>query len=213
MGYKAFKRIMRTFKPLAPRQQARQEFLALRLHEGDIAVDCGANIGKITQILAQQKATVYAFEPNPYAFQVLQEHFKDSPNVHCMQKGVWDCCGVLPLYLHENAYQDQVHWSTGSSFLACKRNVAQDGYIDIEVVDLAEFIQSLRARVKVLKLDVEGAECRILWKLIRDNVLELIDHIFVETHDHKIPELQRDTEELRQYIRDHRLKNINLYWK
>ena len=67
--------------------------------------------------------------------------------------------------------------------------------------------------MKVLKLDVEGAECCILRKLIRDNVLERIDHIFVETHDHKIPELQRDTDELRQYIRDNWLKNINLYWK
>jgi hypothetical protein len=119
----------------------------------------------------------------------------------------------VPLYLHENAYKDQVHWSTGSSVLACKRNVTTDGCIDIEVIDLADFIQSLQARVTVLKLDVEGAECRILWRLIRDNTLERIDHVFVETHDHKIPELQRDTDELRQYIRDNRLKNINLYWK
>jgi FkbM family methyltransferase len=213
MVYKTFNRIICTFKPLAPKQQAWQEFLSLRMHEGDIAVDCGANVGKITQFLAREKATVYAFEPNPYAFQVLQEHFKDAPNVHCLQKGVWDCYGVLPLYLHKNAHKDQVHWSTGSSLLACKQNVTKDGYIDIEVIDLAEFIQSLKARVKVLKLDVEGAECRILWKLIRDNTLELIDHVFVETHDHKIPELQWDTNELRQYIRDNRLKNINLYWQ
>jgi FkbM family methyltransferase len=213
MRCKTFDRVARLFTPLSPKQQARQEFLALRLQDQDIAIDCGANVGKITRILAQQRGTIYAFEPNPYAFHLLQEHFKGAPHVHCLQKGVLDYNGVLPLYLHEKAASDQVHWSTGSSFLACKRNVTKDHYIEVEVIDLAEFIQSLHARVKILKLDVEGVECRILRKLITANVIDLIDHVFVETHAHKIPELQQETAALRQYIRDHRLTNINLDWK
>jgi len=213
MLYKTFDRVVRLFKPLTPKQQARREFLSIRLQAHDIAIDCGANVGKITQILARQPATIYAFEPNPYAFHILQEHFKDSPQVHCLQKGVLDCHGVLPLYLHENAETDQVYWSTGSSLLACKSNVTPDHYIEVEIIDLAEFIKSLHSRVKILKLDVEGVECRILRKLITENVIDLIDHVFVETHDHKVPALRRETEALRQYIRDHRLRNINLFWK
>src|SRR5262245_60438695 len=121
---KTFNRLVRLCTPLSPKQHARQEFLAISLQAHDIAIDCGANVGKITQFLAQQQATIYAFEPNPYAFRVLQEKFADAPHVHCLQKGVLDCNGVFPLYLHENADRDQIYWSTGSSLLACKSNVA-----------------------------------------------------------------------------------------
>ena len=85
--------------------------------------------------------------------------------------------------------------------------------IAVEVIDLAAFIASLNSRVKILKLDVEGVECRILRKLISERVVDMIDHIFVETHDHKIPALKTETEALRQYIRKHRLTHINLHWK
>ena len=210
---KTFYRLVRFCTPLSPKQRARQEFLAISLQAYDIAIDCGANVGKITQFLAQQQATIYAFEPNPYAFQVLQEKFTDALHVHCIQKGVLDCNGVLPLYLHENADRDQVYWSTGSSLLACKSNVTDEHSVVVEVIDLAAFIKSLHSRVKILKLDVEGVECRILRKLIGENVIDLIDHIFVETHEHKIPELRRETDALRQYIRDHRIRHITLDWK
>ena len=209
----AFKKVVQALKPHSPRQKARQAFLAIPMTHQDIAIDCGANVGKITRLLARQAATIYAFEPNPYAFRVLQDNFKDAPNVHCLQKGVLDCNGVMPLYLHENAGTDQVYWSTGSSLFAGKENVMQDHAIDVEVIDLAEFIQSLHARVKILKIDVEGAECRILRKLIHENVIGLVEHIFVETHDHKIPALKKDTDELRHYIRKNRLRHINLHWK
>ena len=210
---KTFTRLVHLCTPLSPKQRTRQEFLAISLQAHDIAIDCGANVGKITQFLAQQQATIYAFEPNPYAFQVLQEKFTDAPNVHCLQQGVLDCNGVLPLYLHKNADRDQIYWSTGSSLLACKSNVTNEHYVAVEIIDLAAFIKSLHSRVKILKLDVEGVECRILRKLIAENVIDLIDHIFVETHDHKVPELRRETDALRQYIRDHRISNINLDWK
>ena len=61
----------------------------------------------------------------------------------------------------------------------------QDHAIDVEVIDLAESTVAARTR-KILKIDVEGAECRILRKLIHENVIGLVEHIFVETHDHKI---------------------------
>jgi FkbM family methyltransferase len=210
---KAFKNIVRAFKPQSPKQRARQEFLSIQMTAQDIAIDCGANVGKITKLLARQPATIYAFEPNPYAFRLLQAQFKDAPQVHCRQQGVLDCHAVIPLYLHKNAVQDQVYWSTGSSLLAYKGNVTQENSVAVEVIDLAAFITSLNSRVKILKLDVEGVECRILRKLISERVVGLIDHIFVETHDHKIPALKAETDALRHYIRKHRLTHINLHWK
>ena len=43
-----------------------------RLGPGDVAIDCGANLGAITRIMARGGAEVHAFEPNPDAYAVLK---------------------------------------------------------------------------------------------------------------------------------------------
>src|SRR3546814_13037940 len=57
----------------APTQGAMRDFLdaAKRLRPGDIAIDCGANVGRFTRPIAEGGATVHAFEPNPDAFAAL----------------------------------------------------------------------------------------------------------------------------------------------
>jgi FkbM family methyltransferase len=83
------------------------QLLAVNLEPSDIAIDCGANIGNITALLCRSGATVYAFEPNPFAFKELQKRFLGNPNVHCFQKGVLDENGMTHLYLHELSDQDK----------------------------------------------------------------------------------------------------------
>ena len=192
--------------------RARKNFFAIEIAEGDITIDCGANVGDVTRYFCQKGATVYSFEPNPYAFQALIDKFDLSKSVHCIEKGVGCENGRRQLYLHENADSDQVKWSTGSSFLSFKKNIRKDKFIEVDVIDLCDFIQDLESRVKILKMDVEGVECEIMKKLIDTKVVNLIDHIFVETHEKKIPELRKDTEDLKQLIRRKNLKNINLDW-
>ena len=90
---------------------------------GDIAIDCGANLGDVTVPLAANGATVHAFEPNPHAFRVLQKRTARFPNVHCYNQGVLDRPDKLRLYLHKRAAGNQVKWANGSSLLAFKANV------------------------------------------------------------------------------------------
>jgi len=184
----------------------------IKLSSSDVAIDCGANVGEITARMASTGATVFAFEPNPYAFQVLQQRFAAMPNVRCIPKGVWDHHDRLRLYLHENAGQDQVHWSTGSSLLAYKGNVNPTTYIEVEVVDLAQFIVDLGCDIKVVKIDVEGVECPIINRLIDVGVMKRIGLLVAETHEKKIPELRAETEKLRRRIVKERLTNIWLDW-
>jgi FkbM family methyltransferase len=157
---------------------------------GEIALDCGANIGDIAAELRDTGATVYAFEPNPFAFKVLQQRFDGVPSVHCIQKAVWVSDGKLPLYLHQRAREDQLKWSVGSSLCREKQNVDPNSAIDVEVIDLPRFIVDLRSRVALLKLDVEGAECDILQALIERGVIDLIDRVLIETHEHRVPGLE-----------------------
>ena len=191
---------------------AQDQLSAITLGIGDVAIDCGANVGNITARMAEKGATVYAFEPNPYAFKALRTRFENQRNIYCINKGVLNRKGKARLYLHENAAQDQVWWSTGSSILKFKSNVNGDNFVDIEVVDLARFVQKLDRPIKVLKIDIEGAECAVVNRLIDTGSINRIEHVFVETHEQKIPELVADTEELRNRIARLGLHHIDLNW-
>lgn len=202
----------RLFPGRDPIERARREFLAIELSETDIAIDCGANVGDVTEHLCRSGATVYAFEPNPFAFASLQRRFAQRPNVRCFQQAVLDCNEVRRLYFHERSDQDEVHWSTGSSLLDYKGNVRKDKFVETPVIDLSAFIATLRARVKLLKIDVEGVEGAILRKLLTTGVIHSIAHVFVETHERKVPELQADTDELRLMLKKMKLTHVNLDW-
>ncbi len=185
---------------------------AVRLRKGDVTIDCGANVGEVTRILARRGSIVYAFEPNPEAFRVLRCRFEKTPHVTCIQKAVADRDGSARLYLHEHAAADPVYWSTGSSLLSVKSNIRTDTYVEVELVDLADFIKGLGRRVRLLKMDVEGLEPRILKKLIDEGVIDLIDHAFVETHDDRIPSLKEETDEIRHLIQQKGLRQVDLSW-
>ena len=202
----------RLFPARNPTERARREFLAIPLTAADVAIDCGANVGDVTEHLCHGGATVYAFEPNPFAFKALQARFSSRPNVHCLQQAVLDCHDIRPLYFHERSGEDELRWSTGSSLLDFKSNVLKEKRVDTTVVDLSAFIESLGARVKLLKIDVEGVEGRILKRMITTGTIHLVDHVFVETHERKVPELQVETDELRRLLTAHKLTHVNLHW-
>jgi len=196
-----------------PEHKAQKQLSSIKLGKDDIAIDCGANVGDITQHLCKSGATVYCFEPNPYAFKVLRDRFSNMQNVHCIQKGVSDKNGRMKLYLHEHSDKNEVYWSTGSSLLEFKYNVLSNKYVEVEIIDLCEFIESLNRRIRILKMDVEGVECAIIRKIINSGIVDKIDYAFVETHDHKIPELKEETNAIRELIQQQGIENINLDWE
>ena len=199
-------------KEETPEQKARKQLFSIQLGKEDIVIDCGANIGSVTRHLCKSGAKVYCFEPNPYAFEELKKEFSNMKNVHCISKGVSVENGKAKLYLHENSDADEVYWSTGSSLLNFKGNVLNSKYIEIELIDLCEFIESLNSNIRILKMDVEGVECKIINKIINTDVINKIESVFVETHDHKIPELKEETNAIRTLISQRKIKNINLDW-
>jgi len=205
-----FKNLMKT---KTPEEIAEIQFKRVKLKKTDIAIDCGANVGKYTKHLSKNKATIYAFEPNPYAFGILHERYKDKPNVHCINKGVMDEAGKMKLYLRKNSAENPVYWSTSSSFLTISKNLDYESNLEIELVDLCQFIESLNCQVKILKMDVEGAENKILKKLINTGVISKIDYVFVEMHDNWFPGLKPEADEIRDLIKTKQIKNINLDWK
>jgi FkbM family methyltransferase len=177
-----------------------------------ITIDCGANVGAISAKLAKTGAKVYAFEPNPYAFQKLTERVKSFPNVVCTNKGVWDRNTTTSLYFHQEARNDDAFWSFGSSIMKNKGNIDQSRSVEVELIDLTSFIEGLAGNIDLLKIDIEGAECELLEKFISKELQKKVKMTLVETHDSKIEGQKQKTDRVRRLIKEKGITNIKLSW-
>lgn len=183
------------------------------LGPGDTAIDCGAHIGRITERMALTNATVYAFEPNPDPFKVLDAKFSGWKNVICVNKGVLDKNVVRPFYMHKNVHLDRIRWSTGASLVASKTNINRETFIEAEFINLSKFIKKLDKKIKVVKLDVEGVEVPIINNLIDTDAISYIENLLVETHESRIPEIADEVNHLKTRIKSLKLtQKIDLTW-
>ena len=180
------------------------------LEPGDIAIDCGANVGTYTELLAKTGATIHAFEPDPVAFQVLAARVDGFQNVHLYPAGVSNVNGTAKLYLHEARERDPVFTSTGSSLVASKTNVNPNTFVSIDVVRLADLIEKW-GEIKIMKMDIEGHEIEVLNDLLDSGQFAKVARSFVELHDKKNPQLRGSTAALCKRLRDARI-DINLAW-
>lgn len=184
---------------------------AFSLKPGEVALDFGANVGKITERMAKTGATVYAFEPDPNAFKELENKFKNIANVICINKAVSDHNGKTKLYFNDRYKEDPIKWSVGTSLLEDKPHMDTSAFHEVEVVDVAQVLNDIKEPIGLIKVDIEGEEIKVLNRIIDSNIVNRARNIVVETHE-RFPTLKRPTEELRQKIKKLKLKNIDLDW-
>lgn len=202
---------LRPRRALHDRQVAHPAFHALG--PLDIGIDCGANLGAITRVMAAHGAEIHAFEPNPVAFAALTRATAGMPNVRRHPQAVLDAPGRMTLHLHLNDALNPERFSSSSSLMPDKRNVDPGRGIEVEVIDLPAFIEALGRPVALLKIDVEGAEYAILHALIERGTIARIGRVFAETHAHAIPRLQATDADLRRRIAALGLsEKIDLTW-
>lgn len=194
----------------------KQEEVEFKFKEGSVAIDCGANVGLVTEAIKDSGfSKIYAFEPNPYAYQILQNKFANETNIECIPKAVSHSskAGPAKLYFHEKANSNQVKYSTGCSTASDKNNVDQNNFMVVEMVGISDFIKKLNKPVGLLKIDVEGTEADIINDLFESGLASQIDHIFVETHEEKVPSSREDMKLIREKIYREGIKNIHLEWE
>jgi FkbM family methyltransferase len=185
----------------------------LGIRPGDLALDCGANVGTVTEALTRLGAEVHAFEPNPHAYEELERRVGSLPNVHLHPVAVLDRDEGVRLYFHRNSASDEVAWSVGSSLVPTKGNVDPDRYIEVRGIDLGRFVLDLECSVKVAKIDVEGVEHIVLHRLIDSGAIDRIETVLVEVHDAHMPMLREDTRRLVERLRAEGLeRKVRLDW-
>lgn len=199
---KVLRRTVRAiWRQIVPDNRASADFrlATQKLRPGDVAIDCGANVGTYTAVMARTGATVHAFEPDPVAFAALQRKFALTTNVTLHKAAASNRNGRAKLYFHSDRDSDPLALSQSSSLDALKTNVDTNSYSEVELVDFATFIDRVGV-IKLLKMDVEGHEVEIINHLIDKNRVSAINQAFVELHDRKNPELKVTTDALRQRI-------------
>jgi len=133
-------------------------------------IDCGANIGVGIKWWKQEfpSARVLAFEADPDLFQILTRNCAHLPGVELVNAAVWDGDGTLPF---------SAKGGEGGHVAELCAAPAEGATI---AVRSARFRNLLGEHCDLLKMDIEGAEARV----IRDcaNALAMVDRVFVEFH-------------------------------
>lgn len=127
------------------------------IKKGDSVLDIGANIGYYTLIFAQlvgSAGRVFAFEPDPENFALLQKNIEMNGynNVTLVHKAVASTAGIIRLYIcANNKGNHRIH-------------DANDGRasIKVEAVRLDDFFKDYDGRIDFIKMDIEGAEMEVI---------------------------------------------------
>ena len=164
-----------------------------KLGVGDIVIDLGANIGLATAIFQSRGSTVYAIEPNPYAFRKLEHRFRKNLQVLPIEAAaVIDDTEFVQLFMHVDSASSPLKYSTGSSLMEDKPNIDSSSYINVKGFNLVSLIQYL-GKIKILKIDIEGYETKLIPAIINSGAISNIEYVFVETHEEKWANLAADT--------------------
>ena len=165
-----------------------------RLSDGDTAIDIGAHVGIYSVLMAAkcgQRGKVIAFEPDPYSRQVIAQNLRLNPN-------------VKPPRVEASACSDQPGTGTffsghgdGRSALVASIGISPEA-ITVPVVALDEYIRQHRLQPRVVKIDSEGAEIKILRGATQ--LLESDAAILCELHPYAWPQFGDTFSELKEVL-------------
>lgn len=152
-----------------------------------IYIDCGFYCGNALKTYINKGTVdggwkIYAFDPNPYLEEM--EYTKDFKfPIEVIPKAVWT----------------NNHWQ--SFTIASRHNAAHinntsgetgDEVVKVKALDFSKFLKSLPDEFTICSMDIEGAEYRVLDKLLKDNTIDKIDILDVEFHHRLMPKHTKD---------------------
>jgi FkbM family methyltransferase len=160
-----------------------------------IFLDCGAHDGcsirKFRSLYdRKQKYKIYSFEPEPD----FAKYFQNIPKHTFINKAVWIEDGVI------DYYRSREQLRAGGTIFKQKKsgNLDKVNPIKIETIDFSKWIlENLNKDDHIiLKMDIEGAEYKVLPKMIEDGTINYINKLWIEWHWPKIKYPQEEHDKL-----------------
>lgn len=186
------------------------------LRPGDLAVDCGANMGVVTERLAATGADVIAFEPDPFAFGTLQQKFGIAPNVTLINAAVSVSDGNVRLMRADNFAENPEGASVKSTILDGGRRIDVENSVEVRLMDFPNWVQEqvkARGEIAFIKMDIEGAELDILEKMHDERLFDNVRCLVAETHERKFKDLRDRYKALRDTVgQTYAPGKVNLDW-
>lgn len=186
------------------------------LKPGDLAVDCGANMGVVTQRLAATGADVVAFEPDPFAFKTLEQKFANLPNVTLINAAVGVGSGTVRLMRADNFGDNPEGASVKSTILDGGRRIDAENAVEVPLIDFPSWVADqvkARGEVAFIKMDIEGAELDILEKMDAEQLFQNVRCLVAETHERKFKDLRDRYKALRDKVSEsYAPGKVNLDW-
>jgi FkbM family methyltransferase len=178
------------------------------LRPGDTFVDVGANLGWFTLLAARcvgAAGRVFAFEPSPDVYEHLRENLRlnGSHNVTAEQLALFNRGGVALL-----SHSRPRHSGTASLFN--KDPLARE----VEVVTLDEYRSRLQiGAIRLIKIDVEGAEMEVLLGGQRTFAERVCECILIEVDEDHLHRRGLRSSDLLGQLRDwgYRLFRIGVF--
>lgn len=162
-----------------------------KLNHNSTVVDVGAYTGVWIDVMSKKyKCNYYALEPVKKFYDILEEKFKNIPNVKCLMSGISS----------KNETKLINMLGDGSSVFG-DSNTKQA----IDLMDIETFMKRNNLKkIDLLQINVEGMEYEILKAWIENkNVLNKIDKLLIQFHEVDGLDVIKE----RKYIQDNLSKN------
>ncbi len=144
-----------------------------------LIVDCGANIGvsALEWKTRWPHAEIICFEPDPFANKILQTNVDRNriAGIQCVHAAVSDCDGTFDFYGDLSPNAD----ARGNSLEAAWANRTGNSKTRVPCKRLSPYLAG--RDVSFLKLDIEGAEQRVLVEIT--DCLDRVAAMYVEVHE------------------------------
>lgn len=154
-------------------------------------INCGGHKAKHIKALKKKldpynQFFIHTLEPHPaYA-----KEYKNIRKHKFHQKAIWIYDGTVKLYVQDDERRE------GHSLCEKKANINPEKFTKVECVDFGTWIKKNFEKDDyiIVRMNIEGAEFKVLDSIIKDGSIEYIDKLLVAFHHKKYPEIANEQE-------------------
>lgn len=179
LGHTIFFVGSRNFLSLVYELYLEREYEFYTSQKSPFIIDCGSNIGMSILFFKDRypEARVIAFEPDRSTYEILKKNIEANnlKHVEAHHAALYDEKGTVSFYTDaENPS------SLNMSLVSGAQKIADAKMVSVPAMVLSDYIDK---EVDFLKLDIEGAEGRVLRELERSGKLGMVREMILEYHE------------------------------